>query len=91
MDIPSHLPVLVISTSSDNFNELPEEIQDLFSLEHHEVTIISLLKMSERFLNCSYLYYFQNLRHQGFFCSYIGFNHSIFDERRLYTVDCIYL
>ena len=48
MDIPSNLPVLVISTSGDNYNELPEEIQDLFSLDHHEVTTLSYFYVSRK-------------------------------------------
>jgi len=37
LDIPSHIPVLFLSTSDVLYQELAEEIQDIFTVSHNEV------------------------------------------------------
>ena len=39
-DLPSHVPVLLVSTSDSPYETLSEELQDLFSTFHNEVCVV---------------------------------------------------
>eukprot|EP00111_Clytia_hemisphaerica_P018767 TCONS_00055493-protein len=40
-DLPSHVPVLLVSTCDSPYETLSEELQDLFSTSHNEVLMVS--------------------------------------------------